>query len=78
MLGLSHFVHVHVLHEEPNHSVSMLYEGGNKVLRLPNEAYLLRSCDQLIVQLNTLENARRSISGPPCTRGRARVLLAGW
>jgi hypothetical protein len=42
-----------------------LYEGGNKVLWLPNQAYLLCSCDQLIVQLNTLENARRSISWPP-------------
>jgi hypothetical protein len=60
--GLSHFVHAHVLCEEPDHSISMLYEGGNKVLWLPNQAYLLCSCDQLIVQLNTLENARRSIS----------------
>jgi hypothetical protein len=24
-LGLGHFVHVHILHEEPNHSLSMLY-----------------------------------------------------
>jgi hypothetical protein len=42
-------VHAHVLREEPDHSISMLYEGGNKVLWLPNQAYLLRSCDQLIV-----------------------------
>jgi hypothetical protein len=49
ILGLSHFVHAHVLREEPDHSISMLYEGGNKVLWLPNQAYLLRSCDQLIV-----------------------------
>jgi hypothetical protein len=32
ILGLSHFVHAHVLCEEPDHSISMLYEGGNKVL----------------------------------------------
>jgi hypothetical protein len=71
IVGLSHFVHAHVLCEEPDHSISMLYEGGKKVLRLPNQAYLLRSCDQLIVQLNTLENARHSILGTPCTHGRA-------
>jgi hypothetical protein len=64
ILGLSHFVHAHVLREELNHSISMLYEEGNNVLWLPNQAYLLRSCDQLIVQLNTLENVSHSISGP--------------
>jgi hypothetical protein len=31
-LGLSPIVHTHVLREEPDHSVSKLYEGGNKVL----------------------------------------------
>jgi hypothetical protein len=41
IIGLSHFVHAHVLREEPYHSISMLYEGGNKVLQLPNQAYLL-------------------------------------
>jgi hypothetical protein len=71
ILGLSHFVHTHVLREELDHSISMLYEGGNKMLRLPNQAYLLCSCDQLIVQLNTLENMHRSISGPPRTHWRA-------
>jgi hypothetical protein len=64
ILSLSHFVHAHVLREEPDHSISMLYEDGNNVLWLPNQAYLLRSCDQLIVQLNTLENASHNISGP--------------
>jgi hypothetical protein len=77
IIGLSHFVHAHVLHEEPDHFISMLYEGGNKVLRLPNQAYLLRSCDQLIVQLNTLANARCSVSGPPHTCGCARWEVAG-
>jgi hypothetical protein len=64
-------MHAHVLHEEPDHSTSMLYKGGNKELHLPNQAYLLCSCDQLIVHLNTLENTRHSISGPPRTRGHA-------
>jgi hypothetical protein len=77
ILGLSHFVHAHVLHEEPDHSISILYEGGNKVLRLPDKAYLLCSCYQLIVQLNTLENTCRSISGPPHTHGCSRQEVAG-
>jgi hypothetical protein len=36
ILGLDHFVHAHILHEEPNYSVSMLY--GHKVIQLPNPA----------------------------------------
>jgi hypothetical protein len=77
ILGLSHFVHAHVLREELDHSISLLYEGGNKVLQLPNQAYLLHSCDQLIVWLNTLENMCRSISGPPRNRRRARQEAVG-
>jgi hypothetical protein len=45
VLGLDHFVHVHVLHEEPNHSLSMLY--GRKVIRLPNLGLRLYSCETL-------------------------------
>jgi hypothetical protein len=26
ILGLDHFVHTHILHEEPDHSLSMLYD----------------------------------------------------
>jgi hypothetical protein len=37
ILGLSYIVHVHVLHEEPDHSTSMLYEGANKGLQLPTK-----------------------------------------
>jgi hypothetical protein len=33
-LGLEHFVHAHILREEPNHSLSMLY--GCKAIQLPN------------------------------------------
>jgi hypothetical protein len=36
ILGLDHFVHVHILHEEPDYSVSMLY--GHKAIQLPNSA----------------------------------------
>jgi hypothetical protein len=34
ILGLDHFVHVHILREEPDHFLSMLY--GRKAVRLPN------------------------------------------
>jgi hypothetical protein len=33
-LGLDHFVHMHILHEELAHSLSILY--GRKAIRLPN------------------------------------------
>jgi hypothetical protein len=33
-LGLDHFLHAHILREEPNNSLSVLY--GRKVIRLPN------------------------------------------
>jgi hypothetical protein len=36
ILGLDHFVYVHILHEEPNYSISMLY--GRKAIQLPNPA----------------------------------------
>jgi hypothetical protein len=34
ILGLDRFVHAHILHEEPDHSLSMLY--GRKAIQLPN------------------------------------------
>jgi hypothetical protein len=34
ILGLDHFVHMHILREESDHSLSTLY--GRKVIRLPN------------------------------------------
>jgi hypothetical protein len=34
VLGLDHFVHAHILREEPDHSLSMLY--GRKAIQLPN------------------------------------------
>jgi hypothetical protein len=34
VLGLNHFVDVHILREKPDHSLSMLY--SRKEIRLPN------------------------------------------
>jgi hypothetical protein len=36
-LGLDHFVHVHILREKSDHSLSMLY--GRKATRLPNSVF---------------------------------------
>jgi hypothetical protein len=36
ILGLEHFIHAHILREEPDYSVYMLY--GRKAIRLPNPA----------------------------------------
>jgi hypothetical protein len=45
VLGLDHFVHAHILREEPDYSVSMLY--GHKVIQLPNPALRLYSCESI-------------------------------
>jgi hypothetical protein len=45
ILGLDHFVHTHILREEPDYSVSMLY--GCKAIRLPNPTLRLYSCESL-------------------------------
>ncbi len=45
VLGLDHFVHAHIFHEEPSHSLSVLY--GRKVIWLPNPALRLYSCENL-------------------------------
>jgi hypothetical protein len=37
ILGLDHFVHMHILREEPDYSISMLY--GRKAIRLLNPAF---------------------------------------
>jgi hypothetical protein len=44
-LGLDHFVHVHILSEELNHSLSILY--GRKAIRLPNMGLRLYSYKNL-------------------------------
>jgi hypothetical protein len=45
VLGLDHFVHAHILLEEPDYFVSMMY--GHKAIRLPNPALQLYSCESL-------------------------------
>jgi hypothetical protein len=48
ILGLDHFVHAHILREEPDHSFSMLY--GRKAIRLPSPGLRLYSCESLTLQ----------------------------
>jgi hypothetical protein len=66
-LGLDHFVHVHILGEEPDHSLSMLF--GRKAIRLPNTGLLLYSSESLTLQFDRMGEARHSFAGPPRTHG---------
>jgi hypothetical protein len=45
ILGIDHFVHTHILCEEPDHYLSILY--GRKVIRLPDQGLRLYSCESL-------------------------------
>jgi hypothetical protein len=65
--GLDHFVHAHILREEPDHSLSMLY--GCKAIRLPNPDLQLCSCESLTLQFDWMGEARHNFTGPPRTRG---------
>jgi hypothetical protein len=67
VLGLDHFVYVHILHEEPDHSLSMLY--SRKEIRLPNPGLRLYSCESLTLQFDWMGEARHSFTGPSRTRG---------
>jgi hypothetical protein len=49
--GHDNFVHMHILCEELDCTMSMMYEGGNKALRLPNLTLALYSYHQLTLQL---------------------------
>jgi hypothetical protein len=74
ILGLEHFVQVHILREEPDHSLSMLY--GCKVNRLPNPGLQLYSCESLTLQFNRMGEARHSFTRPPRTRRQAHMEVA--
>jgi hypothetical protein len=74
VLSLGHFVHVHILREEPDHSLSMLY--GHKAIQLPNLGLRLYSCESLTLQFNRMGEARHSFTRPPRTHGRARMEAA--
>jgi hypothetical protein len=49
-LGLDHFDLAHIFHQEPDHSLSMLY--GRKAIRLPNLGLRLYSCESLTLQFD--------------------------
>jgi hypothetical protein len=55
ILGLDHFVHTHILREEPDHSLSMSY--GRKAIRLPNPVLRLYSCERLTLQFDQIGEA---------------------
>jgi hypothetical protein len=67
IIGLDHFVHTHILREEPDHSFSMLY--GRKVIRLPNLTLRLYYCESLTQQFDWMGEALHCFAGPPHTRG---------
>jgi hypothetical protein len=67
VLGLNHFVHTHILREEPDYSVSMLY--GCKAIRLPNLALQLYSCESLTLLFDQMGEAHHSFIGPSHTCG---------
>jgi hypothetical protein len=67
ILDLDHFVHAHILREEPDHSLSILY--GRKVIWLPNPGLRLYSCESLTLQFDRMGEAHHSLARPPCTRG---------
>jgi hypothetical protein len=69
--GLGHFVHAHILHEEPDHSLSMMYH--RKAIWLPNLGFRLYSCKSLTLQFDRMGEACHSFTGPPRTRGRAHM-----
>jgi hypothetical protein len=66
VLGLDHFIHAHILHEEPDHSLSMLYD--RKVIQLYNPGLRLYSCESLTLQFDQMRETRHSFTGPPRTR----------
>jgi hypothetical protein len=74
VLGLDHFVHVHILRVEPDYSVSMLY--GRKVIRLPNPALRLYSCESLTLQFDQMGEACHNFTRPPRTHGQAAMEAA--
>jgi hypothetical protein len=67
ILGLDYFIHAHILSEEPDYFVSMLYR--RKTIHLPNLALRLYSCESLTLQFDWMGEACHSFSGPPCTHG---------
>jgi hypothetical protein len=73
-LGLDHFVNAHILHKEPDHSLSMLY--GRKAIRLPNLGLRPYSCESLTLQFDQMREVCHSFARPPHTRGQDRMEAA--
>jgi hypothetical protein len=67
ILGLDHFVHAHILREEPDYFVSLLY--GRKAIQLHNSVIWLYSCESLTLQFDRMGEAHNSFTGPPRTHG---------
>jgi hypothetical protein len=67
VLHLDHFVHMHILCKEPDHSFSMLY--GRKAIRLPNLGLQLYCCESFTLQFDRMGEACHSLTGPPRTCG---------
>jgi hypothetical protein len=65
------FVHTHILCEEPDHSLSMLY--GGYMIWLPNPGFWLYSCETLTLQFDRMGETRHSFVGPPRTHEWARM-----
>jgi hypothetical protein len=53
ILDLDHIVHMHILREEPDHSLSMLY--GRKAIQLANPGLRLYACDSLTLQFDLMK-----------------------
>jgi hypothetical protein len=66
-LSLDHFVHTHILREELDYFLSMMY--GRKAIWLPNPVLRLYSCESLTLQFDLMGEARHSFIGPHCTHG---------
>jgi hypothetical protein len=73
-LGVDHFFHTHILREEPDHSLSMLY--GHKAIWLPNSSLRLYSCESITLQFDWMGEEHHSFVGPPRTRGHAHMEAA--
>jgi hypothetical protein len=66
-LGLDNFVHAHILREEHDHSLYMLY--GRMAIQLPNPGLRLYSGESLTLQFDQMGEACHSFTGPPRTHG---------
>jgi hypothetical protein len=74
IVGLNHFVCAHILREEPDYSVSMMY--GRKPIQLSNPTLRLYSSESLTLQFDQMGEVCHSFIGPPRTHERAHIEAA--